>query len=333
MPRTVHKFSITISQFDGSKQDVKQFMETNFGESIEQYCIAKRKTEGCENDILVYLKTKAECEVSTDTISADMEVFADKECDVQTCKSSKTCLKQITKEDNDPILKSVCVDGLALYARIHHTARHEEPRWDHPFMMEHMKHGQTIMKMWKEARATHLGSAKVHPFVYTPDCEWQQTAIDVINEYIMNPRFKQPHLYLWGPPNAGKTTFVQDIIGINEWKPALPVNYVSQFWLGSVTDQHHVILMDDFRKDDYKLSDLLQLLQGGWMTVQKKYEDPHEFQWRKPIIITANEPYETLPEVLKVRLTGVHARRYVCHLAQPLLDASCSEHNSSSDAK
>ena len=119
MPRYVHEFCITIPSFVGAKRDVQQFIEINFGEDIEQYCIARQGAESCSNEICLYVKTTAESEISEDTITTAIEVFADKECDVEACKSRKSWLKSITKVDDDPILKNVCADDLALYTRFH----------------------------------------------------------------------------------------------------------------------------------------------------------------------------------------------------------------------
>lgn len=315
--RPITLLAITIPKYSGSREDFEEWLVLNWDGRINRYCIAQEKHVDDTMHLHAFVQLPDETEDGIDRIIADevtrsLEVWLDKGANVQACRSAKTWIKYITKEDENAILSDVSPHECSLYLQTALLAKKEKFKWNHPHVAAHANTAHVVRNMWDAFRRQHAEPVRCervqHPLpLELGEYTWMRNAINIINNYIEYPTFKKPHVYLWGPPNCGKSTFVNYLLDYMNWKPVFPLKNKSAFWLAQVDEDHHVILMDDFRPDDYTLSDLLNLLQGGWMSRQRKGIDPESFQWRKPIIITSNVPFVELVEPLQVRLTPVLA--------------------------
>lgn len=333
MPRQLHSYAVTIPRFTGSRENTRDFLSLSWPNAIERYVIAEeRHVDGAlhqhiwilfhDVESLSLLADEREMDIDAittneptnyDSVTQSFRVWAEKGLNVQSCKSSKSWIRYITKEDKDAILFNVEVNECSLFYQTNYYARQMAPRWNHPFAVAHMNMGNVLNRTWREAHNEYaeLAICKLIPFPLPAefyDFPWKLRAIRTINKYLNHPVFKQPHLYIYGIPNTGKSTFVNDLIELMNWRPCFPLKFKSPFWLGQVNDaMHHVLIFDDFQFEDYTKSDMLNLLQGGWMSIQRKHEDAEEFRWRKPIIITSNVHWNDLADPLKARLRPIHA--------------------------
>lgn len=86
---------------------------------------------------------------------------------------------------------------------------------------------------------------------------------------------KQRTLYIEGPPNTGKTSLVTSIlIEIYGKKEIGIINSgdISKFWAGNIEDKQ-IIILDEFRLHENIRSDLLKLLEGQPLAIEKKFEN------------------------------------------------------------
>jgi len=315
--RPITQLSITIPKYEGTREDFEEWLDLCFDGAITRYVIAMEEHADGSMHLHGYVSLPVESEEipdppCADTFTASLAIWVGKGANVEACRSVKTWIKYITKEDKDAVLREVSPHECSLYFQTAFLAKKEKFRWNHPHVAAHANTAHVVRNMWDafrdEVEADVQCDQLQQPYpLAIGEFTWMRNACAIVNNYIRNPDFKRPHLYLWGSPNSGKSTWVNSLLDLMEWKPVFPLKFKSPFWLSQVDKTKHVILMDDFRPDDYMESELLNLLQGGYMSRQKKGQDPETFRWRKPIIITSNVCFADLSEPLRVRLTPVKA--------------------------
>lgn len=315
--RPIRELSVTIPKFEGDRDLFEEWIVECFDGAITRYAVALEEHYDGTPHLHAYVQLPNESEElpdppTADTFTASLTVWLDKGCDVQACRSVKTWLKYITKEDQLAILRQVSPHECSLYLQTAILAKKRAFRWNDPHVAAHANTAHVVRNMWEAFREENEDDVSCSMVPYplplaVGEFTWMRNAVAIINNYIAQPDFKRPHLYLWGEPNSGKSTFVNCLLDLMGWTPVFPLKFKSSFWLSQIDKTKHVILMDDFRPDDYVESELLNLLQGGYMSRQKKGQDPTTFRWRKPIILTSNVAFADLSEPLRVRLRPVKA--------------------------
>jgi len=126
--------------------------------------------------------------------------------------------------------------------------------------------------------------------------------------------FKTPQLYIWGPPNSGKTSLTQFLSKFfrTYWAP------MDESFFDHFQDEiHDLIIFDEFY-GQHKITFMNQFLQGGPMTIRKKGSQGIKRR-NQPVIITANVAptslYQSCPAEIRA---GFESRLQSIELVEPI---------------
>lgn len=81
--------------------------------------------------------------------------------------------------------------------------------------------------------------------------------------------FKDQQLYLYGPPDVGKSTFIRTLL--KDYSSGIIYPSCGEFFLdGFHPNNHRVVLFEEFDEKRYPLSVLNVLLEGGVVSINRK---------------------------------------------------------------
>jgi len=191
--------------------------------------------------------------------------------DIQTCRSPKSWLIYLSKEDTHPFVYNVRVSQLSLFARAWHHAKttYRTPR---PINRQ----DEFIVRCGQNARFA-IGICEEHVqnlrqqqandrLLYAPN-----VICNVVNDILLALESSN-HVYTYGEPGLGKTELVDWFLrGKKYWKAGEPSNFL----FGTLPDQVDYIWFEDFKLDKYLpyLSTLLSLMDKKEVTVSRKGVD------------------------------------------------------------
>lgn len=225
--------------------------------------------------------------------------------DLQACKSVKNVLKYITKEDRNPYF-NVKLSSLHFNYRSYVWAKSTDVfRFDDPFVMEHRFCYRFLQKLYEDVK---------YPIVdiELPRCvkAYQNWTLDVCvwwNKMIKNKKLKQKQLYLYGPSNVGKSSYVEMMIGRNNLKYVFYPGVGKFFMQGFKKGFHRVILFEEFSYKFAIPSMLKRLLEGRKYAYSVKCEADLFIEFNGPIIFVSNELDDSMDEALRNRLLFISA--------------------------
>lgn len=187
---------------------------------------------------------------------------------IQTCKSPKSWLIYISKEDNCPFMYNIRVSELSLFARAWHHAR---TRYRYPQPVNRVD--DFIVSCGQNARFA-IGICEEHVnylrkkraddrALYIPNniCELTNDLLVALEN--------SSHMYIYGEPGLGKTELVDWFLrGKNYWKAGEPSNFL----FGTLPDSVDYIWFEDFMMEKYKpyLATLLSMMDHKEVTVSRK---------------------------------------------------------------
>lgn len=205
--------------------------------------------------------------------------------DVQVCRSPKSWLIYLSKEDYHPFLFNVRVCELSLYARAKHHAKtaysgRRSVRKDDPFIVSCGQNARFVIGIIESEIQTNRDRVIAN----RPGYEFNRRC-NVSNEIISSIE----HLYIEGPPGYGKTELI-DALSRNYrvWKAGEP----SYFMFGTLSEEYDLVWFEDFDITKYGLlmSTLLSLMDHKPVTLSKKHEDDRTILFNGRFIFTSNYP-------------------------------------------
>lgn len=99
--------------------------------------------------------------------------------------------------------------------------------------------------------------------------------------FTFSSRFKSPKLYIWGPPNTGKTSL------LDQYNPAYLYHAPdNNDWTGLNCNYHKMIIFDEFH-GQHPLSTLLKMMQGSHTRINTK-GGSYDYNVNMPIIFLSN---------------------------------------------
>lgn len=188
---------------------------------------------------------------------------------VQCCKSPKSWLLYITKEDDRPYLFGVRISECSLYARCWHHAKSNyrvvKPiDRNHPFIIslgQYQRFGLGIIEQHLTSLRLDLANRRS---VFEPNRN-----CSITREILSSLSSSASHLYITGAPGLGKTEVIDWFMkGRVYWKAGDP----SGFLFGTLNDTVEFIWFEDFDMFKYQgnLNTMLSLMDHKETTISKK---------------------------------------------------------------
>lgn len=275
-------FAITHAQSEYTKDHVFFALET-FAKSL---VVAEEKHEDGASHLHVYLQTNEKFDFEELKV-----LFAEnylKFKDIQACRSTKTWVKYITKEDEEPVYMGISYSMFHFAYRSRRWAKEtKEFSYRDPFVLQHTNQYKLLEKLHREHWGTKI-KRKFEPAV-TYFNDWTKQVADYWNLWAngKGAKGKRRCLFISGESNVGKTYFVQKYLlqrSIDTYKPS-----AGKFFLDGYRD-HAVILFEEFREEVFPMGIMLTLMAGEETVQHIKFECAQTIQHKGPIIFITNNP-------------------------------------------
>lgn len=205
--------------------------------------------------------------------------------DIQVCRSPKSWLIYLSKEDYHPFLFNVRVCELSLFARSKHHAKNNyanrrSVRRDDPFIVSTGQNARFVVGIIEE----EIQKNRDRVIANRPQFGFNRRC-NISNEIISSMQ----HLYIEGPPGYGKTELVDSLSrNYRVWKAGEP----GYFMFGTLSEDYDLVWFEDFdiTKMGLMMSTLLSLMDHKPVTLSKKHEDDRTILFNGRFIFTSNYP-------------------------------------------
>lgn len=226
--------------------------------------------------------------------------------DIQPCRSKKSTLKYISKEDTTPYFTCKLTD-LHFNYRSHHWAMSTPKfRTNHPFVKEHRFCYKFLERLHGEVQEQKLPLFNPFRRVDYWHVNWSLEVIEWWNANIGQRKIRQKQLYLWGPTKMGKTTMIENLIGRSNAQFVFYPGVGHFFMQDFNADVHKMIVFEEFEITHYYSSYLKRLLEGRTYSYGVKCGSNLTIKFNGPIIILSNN-YAINDAALEARLQVIHA--------------------------
>lgn len=208
--------------------------------------------------------------------------------DVQRCRSEKSWLQYITKEDANPLYKGVRTSYFSFYWHLQqYNKKNKVFDYNHPFIANHFNKVNLI----KNAHASY----------------WQKRQVENI-QYPLGPfTFRQAqlsrmletdkHYYIYGSSGAGKTTVIERYLREKELSVCVLSCTTQPFEFGSIEDTTEVVYAPDVDLTwlQHHLPTLLRLCDRQLVTVNCKFVQGKRLLFTGQLIVASNYAPPSLP--------------------------------------
>lgn len=308
--KPAHDFCLTINGIECDKVVIGEWFK-NSGD-FEAVCVAEEKYHG-EIDPLtgevddidhgvhqhVYLRT-IEGYMLNDLREVILTLTDDIGFDLQLCKSRKSWLLYITKEDYCPFMYNVRVSELSLYARAKYHIKnvYKKPgkidKADH-FMVAAGNFRNVVVDMANNHMEELREKVAADRLTFEPNMQcWLVRSIF--------KRFLQgQHLYIFGLPGLGKTELIDRfIINKKVWRAGAN----DRFMYGTLDESYDIILFEDFRPFEHEkfLSTTLSIMDKKPVTLSEKGKNDVTKMIRSQVIFVSNEVIPSCMSMLERRV-------------------------------
>lgn len=204
------------------------------------------------------MQSKWQCDVIAPFVR---EMPVCRSCDVQFARSPKAAKKYCSKEDVF-LLSNVKVSDLHIHYRIYLWAK-STPYFkpNDPFVVQHRfcyRYLSQCHALWR--RDIRARFERFEP-VGTSFRNWSLVVAEWWNQRIKAVNLKFRQLYLWGPSNTGKSTYVEILIGVNRDYVYYPG--IGKFFMQDFDPSFHkLIVFEEFDIKFHVPSMLKRLLEG-----------------------------------------------------------------------
>lgn len=323
-PGSVFFITVEIPYF---YEEIRQDFLQSF-DDVVAYCIAVEKSNTSKR---VSFHLHAYLKFSEKFFVDDIRVFLNElydnniHFDIQPCRSTKSCLKYISKEDVSCIF-NVKLSDLHFNKRVYDWASSID-RFSavDPFVVEHRFCYRYLQMYYRDFVVSKIPRYCLTAFPYAY-ANWTLEVVLWWNKRINSQKIKQKQLYLYGPSNVGKSTFIERIIGksrVNVFQPG-----VGKFFMQDFNPLvHTVILFEEFEIQYHLVGKLKRLLEGRKDVYSVKCESDKEICFKGPIIFISNDEC-VHDQALRNRLLFVSAQTPFWEAVQTVLPKEENDANS-----
>lgn len=288
--------SLTISILDWSKKYLTYVLEHE--PWIESFVLAHEKTSDDHDHYHLFIRSYEPltfnevrwhlCNILYPGESQFDPLLNHLNLDIQQCKSERSWLKYITKEDAQPSYKKVRTSFFSFYWHLMQwITKNPEYNPCSPFIAEHYNKVNIIKTAhahyWKNRQVSQQETMS-GPFTFRQAQLYLN--LDLAHNY-----------YIYGSSGAGKTTVVERWLNVR----GLRTTYLSctdtSFEFGDITDATQVVYAPDVLPNwlDRHHTTLLRLCDRRIATVECKYIQSKRVLFQGIVIIVSNYPPHSLP--------------------------------------
>lgn len=299
-------FFITISlvsEVEGAREHLLSLFD-----DLVSYCVALERSSS-KSKAVVHLH--AFLEFNDNLLVEDLReylvlIYDTERVNIQPCRSKRSCVKYISKEDVG-LLTNIKVSDLNFNYQLYCWASSVDKfDFTDPFVVQH-RFCYRFVKQYFDDFKFHEGNV-FKGFNRVEGC-WHNWSMDVCiwwNKYYNFFKIKRPCLYLYGPGNVGKSTFIENLIGRNNLKYVFYPGVGKFFMQGFREGYHRLILFEEFDMKFFSVALLKRLLEGRPYAYPVKCEPDKIITFTGPIIFVSNYD-EIVDEALRSRLYFVSA--------------------------
>lgn len=231
---------------------------------------------------------------------------------VETVRNVRHYLSYITKEDCSPIFKGFDIrKKLSFYFRALEWANSQK-EYDvtHPFILNNPQYYRLLGKVHAACKKKEAFSRSKHkkllPIKFVPNKaqNWHEKVLFWWNDWVINGHsHKKKQLYLFGPSNVGKTSFINRLLrdAIEQHGEISDIEIENQVfspapneqrfaWQSFEPKKHNIIIIDEFHIDEFNINDLKRALAGESFVVNSKYGEQKTISPKIPFILISNYP-------------------------------------------
>lgn len=279
-----------------------------FCQDIIEYCVSVEKSYTSsisEFHLHAYIKFVNKLKFS-EVLDLIQSLFPMCNNNIQRVKSRRNALKYISKEDT-MLYTNIKESELSFFYQLYMFAK-RNPIFDHthPFVVQHCNKYNFLQKYHLDFyKLKSLDNCKLVTVTTCPDVNWCKSVSQWYNDWcIRGWHFKKKQLYLYGPPNMGKSSYIRKILSSipsgNIFIPSLET-----FGFQGLDSSHCLILFDDLYIELFESSLLKNLLQGSQFKIKCKGVPAKTFTFKGPVIFVANT--QLLDPAYKARFLEVLA--------------------------
>lgn len=232
--------------------------------------------------------------------------------DLQPCKSRKSWLIYITKEDCHPFMKNVRISELSLYARAQH---HIKTKYRAPRPVDTADH---FMVAAGNFRNVCINMADNHIAVLREKVQNDRITMEPnmqcwLTRAIFKALVNREHVYIYGLPGLGKTELIDRYVQrFKCWRAGA----VDRFMFGTLQENHEVVLFEDFKpfESEKMLPTILSIMDKKPVAVSEKFKNDSIRMFNAQCIFVSNETIPSCMSMLerRVRFFCVDHRMYDC---------------------
>lgn len=215
-------------------------------------------------------------------------VFDECGLNVQSCKSKRSCVKYITKEDVEPVT-NIKLSDLHFNVRVHNWCK-KALKFDctDPFVVEHRFCYRYLNRYYNDYQKKKYPVFKGFSKCQDVKGDWAVVVCSWWNDAIEGFTVKRKCLYLHGPTNVGKTTLIESLI-CRRNLPFVFLPGVGKFFMqGFDSTFHKLILFEEFEIKYHVVAMLKRLLEGRKYAYPVKCEQDMIIEFKGPIIFVSN---------------------------------------------
>lgn len=285
------KFFITVSLNDlDVYKDIKRDFVESFS-SLITYCCSLEKTvieKKVNNHLHCYLHFDHDIFIK-DLVIYCNELFPSCKFDILPCRSTRNVLKYITKEDYEPYYN--CSSSKFHFNFLAHKWAVDNPvfRYDHPFVLNHRNCYRFLISFHQEVRKKLSDTGCFFERISESYLGWPLLVATWWNSIIKKSgQRKRRMLYLYGDSNVGKSTYIENLIGLDNLKYVFYPGVGKFFMQDFDVHYHKVVLFEEFEYKFCVPSFLKRLLEGRLFAYPVKGQSDKIFKFDGPIIFISN---------------------------------------------
>jgi len=300
MVKRTHAFFITVAVgelYEEVRSDLLSILEAF--DCVKEYCIAVENYHCNKGTFHIHCYVQFGNGVLLSDLQAFLRDFTSGSLNIQSCKSRKSVLKYITKEDASPLFN--CSESCLSFtyrARAWAT-RTRTFSFKDPFVLEHPNYYRILQSLHSEVRETR-GRVQLH--FKAPNAwytGWCMRVLDYFAHAFRVPRQDSRALYLHGLAGAGKSRAVEELLECvrsqDDMVSASDRVYApvpGQFFFGDYhAGDYSVILFEEFQEDQFKRNwwQIKRVMEGKSFKCDVKHGSSVFRRCRAPVIFVSNE--------------------------------------------